>query len=486
MKKINEKKQELLLDALSCIDDDILERGLALRDGVQPAADGAKPTDKPRKAVDMTPYLFDLSELNRKPPKRNPWRVISVVAAGCLLLCVIPLSVWMVGRMTSDAPTYDETLYDSTQNNQNDVQDGNGENMAPEESPDDPLHKPEQEEPIAPTDTEDPREEATEAATRDPYDEYIESVTEPGTEFTPHEMVWEPISDGDSISDYTAQAHNGANVELIATFNVPTGESVSAEDERVLLMVSQWFLSIYALDYGDHFPLFYESFVQEMFIKEAVDYGRNYTGAIDRIDTVAARLFPIENVTLILSLEENTLLAGEELAAYLATKPAYKTDRGFYPELITAVRRVRVSGSVETDGFHHNTTDIWTEPFYLYEYEGKWYLDETLMDDDLSIDLLGTGTADRGFYEIQTTEGVVVAVDDVYLYLDTGHAFRFDGAMVQIQTDNGEWQDVEISVGDIVSVSHYSFELEGLTRTVDGTENDEWRLSTADRVKIIG
>ena len=33
MKRPNEKKQDLLLDALSCIDEGILAMGLALRDG---------------------------------------------------------------------------------------------------------------------------------------------------------------------------------------------------------------------------------------------------------------------------------------------------------------------------------------------------------------------------------------------------------------------------------------------------------------------
>ena len=108
------------------------------------------------------------------------------------------------------------------------------------------------------------------------------------------------------------------------------------------------------------------------------------------------------------------------------------------------------------------------------------------MDDDLSIDLLGTGKADTGFYKLQTTAGIVVAVDDIYLYLDTGDAYCIDGATVQNQTDGGEWQETVIRVGDIVSVSHYSFELEGLTRSVDGTENEEWTLSTATEINYYG
>ena len=482
MKRPNEKKQDLLLDALSCIDEDILERGLALRDGAAaPAPKAAEPAPKAPRPATVIPPLYDLTRQPDKPPKKNPWRVISVVAAACLLLCVVPLSMWMVGSMSKNenAPVGDE------QNNQ--YGDGNGlvEDSPPKEEFDAPVRDPEVNEPEveAPEESMTGHEEPiTEAPTRDPYDDYIESIPEPETYFDPHELVWSP-ADGNSIADYTAQAHNGTHVELIAP-----GISESAEDERALLMVSQWLLSLYTLDYGDHFPLFYESFVQEKFIKHAVDYGRDYTNAIDRIDSVAANLFPVDNVILQLSLEENTLLAGEELEAYIATKPAYQTSRGFDHEWITAVRRVRVSGGVEIDGFHplDSVGEILGEAFYIYEYEGEWYLDETLMDDDLSLDLLGTGTSDKGFYKMRIREGTVVAVDDTYLYLDTGHAFRIDSARIQIQTDNGEWQDVEIHVGDIVSVSHYSFELEGLTRSVDGIDNDVWRLATADRVKIIG
>ena len=477
MKRPNEKKQDLLLDALSCIDEDILERGLALRDGAA-APKAAEPAPTAPRPATVIPPLYDLTRQPDKPPRKSPWRVISVVAAACLLLCVVPLSMWMVGSMTKNDAEAGDThgTHAGIQNGTsaedflpNEPGDGWEENDAPEaEAPDAPMEEP----------TAGAIEEATEAP-----EDVIESITEPETVFEPEELGWSTVSKTDEMAEYTATGHNGAAITLLGTKD---GTSFPAEDEMALRMVGQWLASLYTLDYGDHFPLFYESFVQEMFIKEAVRYGQNYTGAIDRMYSVAARLFPVENVTLTLSLEENALLAGEELAAYLATKPAFETARGFDPESITAVLRVRVSGSIETDGFHHNTTDIWPEPFYLYEYEGKWYLDETLMDDDLSIDLLGTGKADTGFYKLQTTAGIVVAVDDIYLYLDTGDAYCIDGATVQNQTDGGEWQETVIRVGDIVSVSHYSFELEGLTRSVDGTENEEWTLSTATEINYYG
>ena len=487
MKHVSEKKQDLLLDALSCIDEDILERSLALRDSGHTAPKGAASRDPSAKPKDMTPYLFDLSAPPPRTPKKNPWRVLAVAAAACLLVCVVPLSMWMGGSMSKDEAA--DTLPDSPGNNMG-VEDGmNGGNTGPNGRPNDPMDSiPEAEAPEIGESNPLPEETAlsTEPPMEEPDEGPIEGVTEPETIFEPEELVWSTVSKTDERAEYTATGHNGTAITLLGTRDAAMGSPFPAEDELALRMVGQWLASLYTLDYGYHFPLFYESFVQEMFIKEAVRYGQNYTGAIDRMYSVAARLFPVENVTLTLSLEENALLAGEELAAYLATKPAFETARGFDPESITAVRRVRVSGSIETDGFHHNTTDIWPEPFYLYEYEGKWYLDETLMDDDLSIDLLGTGKADTGFYKLQTTAGIVVAVDDIYLYLDTGDAYCIDGATVQNQTDGGEWQETVIRVGDIVSVSHYSFELEGLTRSVDGTENEEWTLSTATEINYYG
>ena len=62
MKRPNEKKQDLLLDALSCIDEDILERGLALRDGAAaPAPKAAESAPKPPRPATVIPPLYDLS-----------------------------------------------------------------------------------------------------------------------------------------------------------------------------------------------------------------------------------------------------------------------------------------------------------------------------------------------------------------------------------------------------------------------------------------
>lgn len=488
MKRPNEKKQDLLLDALSCIDEDILERGLALRDGTAaPAPKAAESAPTAPRPATVIPPLYDLTRQPDKPPKKNPWRVISVVAAACLLLCIVPLSMWMVGSMSKNEAGENAPM-DGTHGNHAGIQNGtSAEDFLPNEPGDgwEENDAPEAEAPDAPM--EEPTVGAIEEATEAPED-VIESITEPETVFEPEELIWNTVSKTDGTAEYTATGHNGAAITLLGTRNASLGSSFPAEDEMALRMVGQWLASLYTLDYGDHFPLFYESFVQERFIKEAVDYGQNYTGAIDRMDSAAANLFPVDNVSLKLSLEENTLLAGEELAAYLSAKPAYKTDWGFYPEQITAVRRVRVSGGLDIDGFHplDAVEEILSEAFYLYEYEGKWYLDETFMDDDLSLDLLGTGKADSGFYKMKTAKGKVIAVDDTYLYLNTGYAFRIDGASIQIQTDNGEWDDTEVYVGYTVSVTHYSFEMEGLTRSVDGTDNDVWTLATADRVKIIG
>ena len=103
MKQTNEKKQDLLLDALSCIDEDILERSLALRDGTAaPASKAAESAPKTTRPATVIPPLYDLTRQPEKPPKKNPWRVLAVAAAACLLLCVVPLSMWMVGSLAKN------------------------------------------------------------------------------------------------------------------------------------------------------------------------------------------------------------------------------------------------------------------------------------------------------------------------------------------------------------------------------------------------
>ena len=497
MKQTNEKKQDLLLDALSCIDEDILERGLALRDGTAtPAPKAAESAPKTTRPATVTPPLYDLTRQPEKPPKKNPWRVLAVVAAACLLLCVVPMSMWMVGSMTKneagDDPTPDgiqNGILDGGPNPGN--RPGELPDDAPGDAPSDPLDSiPEAEAPEIGESNPIPEETAlsTEPPMEEPTEGAIEGVTEPETIFEPEELVWSTVSKTDEMAEYTATGHNGTAITMLGTRDAALGTPFPAEDEMALRMVGQWLASLYTLDYGYHFPLFYESFVQEVFIKEAVRYGLGYRNAIQRMEGVAADLLLIDEVYLTLHLAENTLLAGEELESYRDTRPGIKTSRGFDPAAITAVRRVRVSGNIEIDGFTP-AESVSGEVFYLYEYEGAWYLDEDFMDDDLSIDLLGTRKAETGFYKTYTATGTVVTIRGNYLYLDTGKAFRIDSAAVHNQTDGGEWHKAEVRVGNTVTVTHYSLTLEGLLSVVDPGQADpdtEWELSTATRIDIGG
>ena len=487
MKNVSEKKQDLLLDALSCIDEDILAKGLALRDGAAaPASQAASAAPKETAQTTMIPPLYDLTRQPEKPPRKNPWRVLAVAAAACLLLCVVPLSMWMVGSLAKSGDEAEGTLYDSTGSLAGIQNGSNAEDFFPSE-PGDGWG--ENDKPEAPVDTEIV-EDSTEIMAPEGIetDHFWEAETEPETVFEPEELVWSTVSKTDDMAEYTATGHNGAAITLLGTRDAALGTPFPAEDEMALRMVGQWLASLYTLDYGYHFPLFYKSFVQEVFIKEAVRYGSGYRDAIQRMERVAADLLLIDEVYLTLHLAENTLLTGEELEAFRDTRPAFKTLREFDPAAITAVRRVRVSGNIEIDGFTP-AESVLGEVFYLYEYEGAWYLDEDFMDGDLSIDLLGTHEADTGFYKTYTATGTVVTIRGNYLYLDTGKAFRMDSAKVHIQTDGGEWHKAEVRVGNTVTVTHYSLTLEGLLSVVDPGQADsdtEWELSTATRIDIIG
>ncbi len=488
MKNVNEKKQDLLLDALSCIDEDILERGLALRESGTVIASQYGSDEKANGTRLTNPALFDLSKPSN-PPRRNPWRA-TAVAAACLLFCVIPLSFWLAAKHgfnllpeKSDAMETPGAMLDGTCADTDMKEESVGdflpdvENNAPNDG---------QPEPGAPQEPNDAETDGWEAPTAsvdfeaDTPEAPVEDVTEAETIYGNYDNFWTVISNTNQNAVYEANGANNGYVTLHATVltqgSQPSDAPILAEDELALKLGGQWMLSICSLDYANHFPLFHETVVRDRFITQTAKEGIYYTQAMEILRDATAELFPLNSLTLELTLEENRLLSRGELDTYrqsLATVDL-KADK------VTAARAVTISGSFTLDGLFVSDYPL---TFTCYEYDEVWYLDNSLLDDDLSIDLLESGLrGDTGFFESQATAGTVVAVDDTYLYLDTGNAFRIDGAAVQNQTDGGAWQDAVIRVGDTVTVTHYSLELEGLYCTVEGVENEKWTLSTATLV----
>jgi hypothetical protein len=450
MKHTDEKRQDLLLDALSCIDDDILAKGLALRD-----REAAAKTE----AV-LTP-LFDLAELDRKPPRRTPRRAILVAAAVLILFSVIPLSMWLVASQSKDAPGTNDPTYGtpleseaaadtapmSDLSQEGAVPNAPGEAPLPAETDMLPEVSPSESIPELEPDTEGVwwGDEETMSVEINPPE-----YEPPYTEYDSPE--WRVISNTNSQVTYLTQCQNGVSVTLSAVVQTASSpqEEVSAEDEAVLKLIGQWMMSVYALDYANHFPLFHPSVVQDRFLSQIDETGMTYQEAITRIQRAQEDLFPIKELDLILTLEDNRLLTEDELEAY-----RQKTGLS-----ITSARCFALHGMIVYNGIL--SSDQWMEgaEFICYESDGVWYLDDSLLEDDLCVDLAQNSPDHGGFYKEKTETFTVYDKENGYLYTNGGYVFFAGGADVMLLTDNGEWHRFDynqIPAQGTVKITHYTF-----------------------------
>ncbi len=512
MKQSNEKKQDLLLDALSCIDDEILEKGLSLREGIQASVcqDGSHEAER-----SANPYLFHLTP-PPKPPKRNPWRATAVVAAACLLFCVIPLSVWMAASFGMDfflpsksedaaadtpeeapdgaASKADTHLPDDEiklpQNSAAECDSNPSENEFPNEEPDLPVvigpdgeetrsegilpdeeaESPEdaRPDPGAPQEPSDAETEALdESAFSDtPEDDMpespVEDMTEAETAFESNGMSWTTHMNTNQLFGYRGISPWGTTVEMIGTVEMegkPIGQTVSPEDELVLKLAGQWFLSAYCLDYGAHFPLFPDEIVADHILPEIENMGLTFDGAVEKIGRIANELGGFETLNLSLHLISNELLTGADLVTYQKKFDRYHLDLAD-GTAITTVRKFQFAeeNQVIVD------ERLWIDPinvlttFYAYEYNGRWYLDtQTCLEDDLCIDLLQSDPENSPFYEPRFRTGVITGLDADYLILDG----------LALQIGNVPLPD-GIKVGDTVNVTYHGLGATFLAEESDG------------------
>ncbi len=501
MKHVNEKKQDLLLDALSCIDEDILERGLALRDGAA-APKTAEPAPKAPRPATVIPPLYDLTRQPEKPPKKNPWRVLAVAAAACLLLCVVPMSMWMVGSMTKNEAGDDPTL-DGIQNGilDGDPNAGNrpGElpDDAPGDAPSDPLDSiPEAEAPeIGESDplpeetalsTEPPMEEPMETGSPEgDREDIIEEITTeiPVAPYEPEEWVWNTVSaqNGSVEKNTTVSPYDlpftlqYSYTALVDTFTGPQAEleefrarQVSPEDELVLDLFAQYYMTLYTMDSGSHFLLFHPAMVEERFTAEVKPH--DYQTALARINTLMAEMIPYDTVALEMSLTENRLLSGDELTAYLEGKQNDLAAAGLSVHEITAVRYFEAAGTVTVhEDFVADDPGL-DRVCYCYEYDGVWYLDDDYMDDDLCIDFaLSELIPGRDYLKSYAHDGRIAAIKEWYILLEDGRIFTLPHAY-------NSFSDYDLKVGDFVTIRHYDCSVSVRMDPSEKTQHDLFRM----------
>jgi hypothetical protein len=350
--------------------------------------------------------------------------------------------------------------------------DGWEESDAPEaEAPDAPI-----EEPMETESPEGDREDIIEGVTETPTEI-------PVTPYEPEEWVWNTVSAQNSsveknttVSPYdlpfTLQYSYTALVDTFTGSQAELEEfrarQVSPEDELVLDLFAQYYMTLYTMDYGSHFLLFHPAMVEERFTAEVKPH--DYQTALARINTIMGEMIPYDTVALEMSLTENRLLSGDELTAYLEGKQNDLAAAGLSVHEITAVRYFEAAGTVTVhEDFVADDLGL-DRVCYCYEYDGVWYLDDDYMDDDLCIDFaLSELIPGRDYLKSYAHDGRIAAIEEWYILLEDGRIFTLPHAY-------NPFSDYDLKVGDSVTIRHYDCSVSVRMDPSGKTRHDLFRM----------
>jgi hypothetical protein len=235
---------------------------------------------------------------------------------------------------------------------------------------------------------------------------------------------WTIISNQNNYVQYYIRGKNSVEMDLygsVLTSNEALNDSVSPEDQAMLELFGQWIFSVTSLDYATHFSLFHEKIVEDRFLSEIAAHGYTYDQAISQIRLRTYELFPVQRLTLNIVMTENCLLSGAELESHRKRLANDVPDAA----RITAVRSVAFTGTVALNVL--SVLDLTEAGLICYEYDGIWYLDHSLMDDDMSVDLLlSDRSSNMGYFKTQTETFTVVGIQNRYLVTEEGTLFFCD------------------------------------------------------------
>jgi hypothetical protein len=234
---------------------------------------------------------------------------------------------------------------------------------------------------------------------------------------------------------------------------------------------TKYYESVLSFNYGQHFSLFQEEFVKESFITEALECGYGYEEALERIKEVSSKAFKFKNVEIsfdIVSQYDSTddFRPGKDISSsYISSFKRCGLDAGKVSKAITY--KIGNLCVLINDRFSADRVDGDILDFIVYQYEEKWYVYPTLMEDDMSIDMLGKNVD----YLIGENEsyGYVTEVGEYYIILDD----------VAFLTDT----KVDVSVGDYLHIIY--FETGGMRLYSPPNFDNKWDSIEVYSIKSI-
>ncbi|MBQ4140564.1 MAG: hypothetical protein IJD70_04420 [Clostridia bacterium] len=236
-------------------------------------------------------------------------------------------------------------------------------------------------------------------------------------------------------------------------------------------LYGQWLISLATCNYSMHFELFQKELLDLTVYKDFEKLGYGTDEAYKKIDKTARDTLGVKFETCRIDYTVTDIkINDEETVNYYREHWNSLMIHDYVSSIddIEAFATYYVENNVINFGDLFCIDDIdWEDPDMIcYKYKGRWYVDYSYLDDDLSIDLLESYEGDGHYYKEKADSGTVQSIESGYINLGDKYYYL----MPEGEND--------IAVGDEVIIKYRSVDLE-CKRVSDGSK---CRLAVATSV----
>ncbi len=198
-----------------------------------------------------------------------------------------------------------------------------------------------------------------------------------------------------------------------------------------LLLAGEYFTSLVSFDYESHFSLFPAPLVEKKIIREFEKIGISYEQGVKKINSVASEVYGFGECHIsyrpagLVEWNSRTDAAafGQELQGYTGW---FENDCEITIGEIEAIRIYHFEDmTVDFGAGIVSTMALDYSDLRFYRYRSEWHLWPSLIENDMSIDLV---QADKdGILKTETVSGTIASINDGYITLLDNPEGAFDG-----------------------------------------------------------
>ena len=211
-------------------------------------------------------------------------------------------------------------------------------------------------------------------------------------------------------------------------------------------LFGQWMTAVGTFEYSQMLDLFREEMLAVSLYPEFESTGLTPIQAMQKAEDVARDMLPVINTRAKYTFSEIKIGGDDIINEYLEYDKNAFEYCGIDAEKVENAAKIKLSEAkaIYNDTFYLDIIEAYGEEYYFFKYDGRWYCESLMIEDDLCIDLLlSEKDSNDGFYRKGMVAGEVTKIIENYLYIDNEVYFSKDL--------------YGISVGDTVQIEFYKF-----------------------------